>query len=69
MKKRFILILALAASTFVILLWTHQTVVGQNGVLLTNSRDGLVNDLQRWCPFNSGRGFDSLNPMQLKDDP
>lgn len=48
MKKRFALILGLAAPAFVVLLWTHQTVIGQNGVLQAGSQADVTNG----CPNN-----------------
>src|ERR1035437_7177535 len=56
MKKRIALILGLVVSASVILLWTHQNVIGKNGFPRGDSRADVTNGLLGWWPFDEGLG-------------
>jgi hypothetical protein len=61
MNKRLALILVLVVSASVMLLWTHQIVIGQNGVPQGGNQADVTNGVLGWWPFDEGRGTNTFD--------
>ncbi len=61
MKNRFALMVGLALSAYIVLLWTHQTVIGEIGVSQTGGQADVTNGLLGWWPFDEGHGTNTID--------